>query len=73
MARDARRGTAEMTIEAKHPDDPHNESLDLPVKSGRTTQGGIVPGGNAKPGVKAVPAPVHPGQFNSGSTGVTKT
>jgi hypothetical protein len=52
-----------MTIEPKTPDDPHNESLDLPDKTGKTTQGGIVPEPSAKPGSKAVTIPTHPGEF----------
>ena len=75
VVRDARKGTAEMTIEPKAAPEPHNKSLDIPDKSGRTTQGGIIPEVNAKPGSKAVPAPTYPGEFSRSPkySPVTKT
>jgi hypothetical protein len=73
--RDQRKGTATMTIEPKPAPEPHNEILDLPDKSGRTTQGGIVPSPKAVPGSKVITVPTHPGEFGKSEkySPVTKT
>ena len=75
LAHDARKGTATMTIEPKPAPEPHNEILDLPDKTGRTTQGGIDVNPNAKTGAKPVTIPTHPGEFARSKkyTEVTKT
>ena len=57
------KGTATMTIEPAPL--PHNEILDLPDKTGRTTQGGIDKIPSTPPGKgKLTPLPVHPGEYS---------
>jgi len=72
LARDERKGSGTMTIEPKSPSqgkviesEPHNEILDLPDKTGRTTQGGIgeIPSVATKTPSKLENIPTHPGEY----------
>ena len=72
MAHKERTGSAEMTIEAA----PKTSFTDKAIPDAHQEQfpgHTISPESNATGGEKALNIPVHPGDYNSGSSGVSRT